>query len=363
MRQTLIRTAIAVAATLLIGVPVSAQTEPLALERSVTVEEDGIRLSMAIEANPVVAGRPVWIDHEADQHGQGRHRLGQRPLRRHGPRRGRDAGPGVAGRPSGRPSGLPGLRVLHLPLADRRRARPSASRSSPRPPSAPVATAAPRSATPTASRLARRSPTGVAGTATRSGSSGRRRAARPRSRERSRTTSAPASRAGPGRRSRPRSTSSSSTGSPKTACTRWRSWTPRSLTRGWRRCCASATASSRSSSTTRTWTSGTWVSSSTEGVTVGGRTTGSGSRAVWSIPSRARWSPSSNDRGSRERIRSGLLLASRSTKAVGPGPTSGASRATRTPTPPRPPARRVDAPSRLWAPTASVLPSLAREAR
>jgi hypothetical protein len=61
MSQTLIRTAITVAATLLVGVPVSAQTEPLVLERSVVVEEDGIRLSMAIETNPVVAGRPVWI--------------------------------------------------------------------------------------------------------------------------------------------------------------------------------------------------------------------------------------------------------------------------------------------------------------
>jgi hypothetical protein len=61
MRQTLIRTAIAVAATLFIGVPVPAQSEPLVLERSVTVEEDGIRLSMAIERNPVVAGEPVWI--------------------------------------------------------------------------------------------------------------------------------------------------------------------------------------------------------------------------------------------------------------------------------------------------------------
>jgi hypothetical protein len=61
MRQTLTRTAIAVAATLLVGVPVSAQTEPLVLERSATTEEDGIRLSMAIEANPVVVGQPVWI--------------------------------------------------------------------------------------------------------------------------------------------------------------------------------------------------------------------------------------------------------------------------------------------------------------
>lgn len=61
MRQTLTTAAILVVATVVIGVPVSAQTEPLVLERSVTVEEDGIRLSMAIETNPVVAGRPVWI--------------------------------------------------------------------------------------------------------------------------------------------------------------------------------------------------------------------------------------------------------------------------------------------------------------
>ena len=61
LRQTLTRAAIAVAATLLVGVPVSAQTEPLLLEPSVTVEEDGIRLSMTIERNPVVAGEPVWI--------------------------------------------------------------------------------------------------------------------------------------------------------------------------------------------------------------------------------------------------------------------------------------------------------------
>ena len=50
-----------VVATLVVGVTGAAQSEPLVLERSVTVEEDGIRLFMAIEGNPVVAGRPVWI--------------------------------------------------------------------------------------------------------------------------------------------------------------------------------------------------------------------------------------------------------------------------------------------------------------
>lgn len=37
------------------------QSEPLVLDRSVTEEADGVRLSMQIERNPVVAGRPVWI--------------------------------------------------------------------------------------------------------------------------------------------------------------------------------------------------------------------------------------------------------------------------------------------------------------
>lgn len=40
---------------------VFAADEPIALERSVVVEEDGIRLSMTIERNPVRAGEPVWI--------------------------------------------------------------------------------------------------------------------------------------------------------------------------------------------------------------------------------------------------------------------------------------------------------------
>ena len=57
----IMRGAAVVVAMLVIGVPAAAQSEPLVLERSVTVEEDGIRLTMAIERNPVVAGEPVWI--------------------------------------------------------------------------------------------------------------------------------------------------------------------------------------------------------------------------------------------------------------------------------------------------------------
>jgi hypothetical protein len=41
--------------------PTDGRPSPLVLERSVTVEEDGVRLSMTIERNPVVAGEPLWI--------------------------------------------------------------------------------------------------------------------------------------------------------------------------------------------------------------------------------------------------------------------------------------------------------------
>ncbi|MEA2025308.1 MAG: hypothetical protein U9O18_01320 [Chloroflexota bacterium] len=40
---------------------VSAQDEPLVLERSATIEQDGVRLSMSIEQNPLATGRPAWI--------------------------------------------------------------------------------------------------------------------------------------------------------------------------------------------------------------------------------------------------------------------------------------------------------------
>lgn len=40
---------------------VVAADEPLALKRSDTVREDGVRLTMTIDQNPVVAGEPVWI--------------------------------------------------------------------------------------------------------------------------------------------------------------------------------------------------------------------------------------------------------------------------------------------------------------
>lgn len=40
---------------------VSAQEGPLSLDRSVVVEEDGVRLAVSVEHNPVVVGEPLWI--------------------------------------------------------------------------------------------------------------------------------------------------------------------------------------------------------------------------------------------------------------------------------------------------------------
>jgi hypothetical protein len=61
MRRALTAGSVVLVAALVLSLPVVAQTEPLVLARSVTVEEDGIRLSMSMERNPVVAGEPVWI--------------------------------------------------------------------------------------------------------------------------------------------------------------------------------------------------------------------------------------------------------------------------------------------------------------
>lgn len=51
---------LALSSALAIATPTPA-TSPLVLDRSVSSEVDGLRLSMSIDGNPLVAGRPAWI--------------------------------------------------------------------------------------------------------------------------------------------------------------------------------------------------------------------------------------------------------------------------------------------------------------
>jgi hypothetical protein len=59
---------LALSSALAIATPTPA-TSPLVLDRTVSSEVDGLRLSMSIDGNPLVAGRPAWIRTKLENRG------------------------------------------------------------------------------------------------------------------------------------------------------------------------------------------------------------------------------------------------------------------------------------------------------